>query len=357
MRRRDPARSRASGGACGSGRRLTSCVARQAVGGARTQRSGSAERQVTAGQPGAGPIRRPGLGARLGFMAHRTRWGAGESESRAGSSPAAGSVSRGVRGYGRQLPDVVESGLLLRNPRRPASDMGPSPRRTSAVGRPVRWEVGPCDDRGQRPGNRRSSRGRSQMKDDEIRSRFDGRGRVVLLPGHASAPRQRRIEEIARALGYRLLTTESLGSAGVRLVYERDDGPLARRRTELTIARLRAGGPLLPAMEPPPPPPPGPPPTAPAQRRTRQPVRPPSEPPPTPAAAPAGPRVPPPPPYPPLPPSATPNALRRRSPPRDSASWPGGPADRAWALKGAAETSRTWSNPSRRGSDTSSAWW
>lgn len=105
-------------------------------------------------------------------------------------------------------------------------------------------------------------RERSQMKDDEIRSRFDGRGSVVLLPGHASAPRQRQIEEIARALGYRLLTTESLGPAGVRLVYERDDGPLARRRTELTIARLRAGGPLLPAVEPPPPPPPGPPPMA-----------------------------------------------------------------------------------------------
>ncbi|WP_208604893.1 hypothetical protein, partial [Streptomyces mutomycini] len=114
------------------------------------------------------------------------------------------------------------------------------------------------------------------MKDDEIRSRFDSRGRVELVPGHASPRRQRQIEDIGRALGYRLLTVEKLGRAGVRLVFERDDGPLARRRTELAVARLRAGGPLLPAMDPPPPPPPGPPPTAPLRHRRRQPVRPPS---------------------------------------------------------------------------------
>ncbi|RPK68636.1 MULTISPECIES: hypothetical protein [unclassified Streptomyces] len=100
------------------------------------------------------------------------------------------------------------------------------------------------------------------MKDDEIRASFDGRARVKLLPDRATASNRHRIEEIAHALGYQLLATESLVEFGIRLVYERDDAPTARRRAELTIARLRAGGPLLPAVEPPPPP--GPPPPAPA---------------------------------------------------------------------------------------------
>ncbi|MFF4699903.1 hypothetical protein [Streptomyces chattanoogensis] len=110
------------------------------------------------------------------------------------------------------------------------------------------------------------------MKDDEIRARFDGRARVELLPGHATDSKRRRIEEIAHALGYQLLAAENLGPyRGVRLIYERDEAPQARRRAELTIARLRAGGPLLPAMEPPAPPPPSPPPPAPSQLRPRQP--------------------------------------------------------------------------------------
>ncbi|MDK0524358.1 hypothetical protein [Streptomyces sp. ML-6] len=112
------------------------------------------------------------------------------------------------------------------------------------------------------------------MKDDEIRASFDGRGRVELRIGHVTAARRRRIEEIAHALGYRLVMVENLGQLGIRLVHERDDGPIARRRAELTIARLRADGPLLPAVEPPPPPPPGPPPPAPSQVRPRQPDRP-----------------------------------------------------------------------------------
>ncbi|MCX4866106.1 hypothetical protein OHU11_23550 [Streptomyces sp. NBC_00257] len=112
------------------------------------------------------------------------------------------------------------------------------------------------------------------MKDDEIRASFDGRARVKLLPDRATASNRHRIEEIAHALGYRLLATENLVEFGIRLVYERDDAPIARRRAELTIARLRAGGPLLPAVEPPPPPPPGPPPPAPSQHLPRQPSRP-----------------------------------------------------------------------------------
>ncbi|MEU3922370.1 hypothetical protein [Streptomyces sp. NPDC029004] len=140
------------------------------------------------------------------------------------------------------------------------------------------------------------------MKDDEIRARFDGRGHVELLPGNDTASKRRRIEEIAHALGYRLLAVHNLGFAGVRLDYERDDTPQARRRNELTIARLRAGGPLLPAVEPPPPPPPTPPPPAPSQLRPRQPSRPwAAPPPPPPTAAPARPRLPPRPPGPPPP--------------------------------------------------------
>ncbi|MFK0025370.1 hypothetical protein [Streptomyces sp. NPDC090798] len=54
-------------------------------------------------------------------------------------------------------------------------------------------------------------------------ARFDGRGRVELLPGHATAPKQRRIEQISHVLGYRLLVIQNLGRVGVRLVCERDD--------------------------------------------------------------------------------------------------------------------------------------
>ncbi|MFE3148337.1 hypothetical protein ACFXJ6_16990 [Streptomyces sp. NPDC059218] len=149
------------------------------------------------------------------------------------------------------------------------------------------------------------------MKDDEIRASFDGRARVKLLPDRATASNRHRIEEIAHALGYRLLATENLVEFGIRLVYERDDAPIARRRAELTIARLRAGGPLLPVVEPPPPPPPGPPPPAPSQDRPRQPGRPrwgapPPPPPPVTGVAPARPRFPPPPPGPPPPPPIAP---------------------------------------------------
>ena len=149
------------------------------------------------------------------------------------------------------------------------------------------------------------------MKDDEIRASFDGRARVELLPDRATASNRYRIEEIAHALGYRLFATENLVEFGIRLVYERDDAPIARRRAELTIARLRAGGPLLPAVEPPPPPSPGPPPPAPSQHRPRQPSRPrwgapPPPPPPATGVAPARPRFPPPPPGPPPPPPIAP---------------------------------------------------
>lgn len=141
-----------------------------------------------------------------------------------------------------------------------------------------------------------------------MRACFDGHGRVELLPGRATASQQRRADEIAHALGYRRLAAQNLGRLGVRLVYERDDGPQARRRAELTIARLRAGGPMASVVEPPPPPPPAPPPPPQSQLRPRQTGRSPSALPPPPpplTASPARPRVPPPPAFPP-PPSAPP---------------------------------------------------
>ncbi|MER5294079.1 hypothetical protein ABT382_18650 [Streptomyces pharetrae] len=140
------------------------------------------------------------------------------------------------------------------------------------------------------------------MDDDEIRSRFDGRGEVGLLLGGVTAARRRRIDDIGHALGYRLLDAQNLGYGRVRLRYRRDDAPHARRRAEQTIARLRAGGPVLSEIEPAPPPPPSAPPPAghrpPGPRR-----RPPSHepPPPPPVAAPPRPRLPPLPPYPPAP--------------------------------------------------------
>ncbi|MFC9605997.1 hypothetical protein ACFTTN_21335 [Streptomyces niveus] len=143
------------------------------------------------------------------------------------------------------------------------------------------------------------------MKDDEIRARFDGRGRVELIPeGHVTAAKRRHLENIAHALGYRLLDNQNTGLGRGLFLFERDDGPQARRRNELTVARLREGGPLLPVgpPEPPPPPPPGPPP-APSQPRPRRYGRPASGPPPP---APPRPRHPPMPPGPPPSPPNTP---------------------------------------------------
>ncbi|MFH7336691.1 hypothetical protein [Streptomyces sp. KHY 26] len=90
------------------------------------------------------------------------------------------------------------------------------------------------------------------MTDDEIRSRFDGRGMVEIRGGELI---KARAEPIAHALGYRLVSTETRrpatsllgyrGPATLGLFFRRDDDPRARRRAEQTIERLRAGGPLL----------------------------------------------------------------------------------------------------------------
>jgi hypothetical protein len=69
------------------------------------------------------------------------------------------------------------------------------------------------------------------MTDDEIRARFDGRSRVELLLGPVSASKRERIERIAHALGYRLLSMQNQFPRGLWCVFERDDSPLARRAT------------------------------------------------------------------------------------------------------------------------------
>jgi hypothetical protein len=48
------------------------------------------------------------------------------------------------------------------------------------------------------------------VTDDEIRARFDGRSRVELLLGPVSASQRDRVEQIAHALGYRLLSMHPL---------------------------------------------------------------------------------------------------------------------------------------------------
>lgn len=148
------------------------------------------------------------------------------------------------------------------------------------------------------------------MTDEEIIRHFDGRGRVQLqFPYTTSAERCRRMVAIAHALGYKPLFTDTLGRRDFPRFYERDDTPDARRRAEQTIERLRAGGPVLPALEPPPPPPPPVPPPTPRKSpsRPRQSL----EPKPPPPPRPTGPRIPSRPTYPPPPPpppSATPDS-------------------------------------------------
>ncbi|AGS70071.1 hypothetical protein [Streptomyces collinus] len=149
------------------------------------------------------------------------------------------------------------------------------------------------------------------MDADTIRSRFDGRGHVELQVG---AGQRAPAEAIGHALGYELVSVEQRGGSpidlgaidlrtarGYRLVFRRDDDPRARRRAELTIARLRAGGPVLTddELDPPPPPPSDPPPFVPRPPRPR-----PAAVAGAPAAPPVGaprPRVPPRPAYPPAP--------------------------------------------------------
>ncbi|MDX2594289.1 hypothetical protein PV343_18855 [Streptomyces sp. WI03-4A] len=165
------------------------------------------------------------------------------------------------------------------------------------------------------------------MDADAIRSRFDGRGQVELqVGGGQRAP----AEAIARALGYELVSVEQRGGRPInlgaidlrtarsyRLVFRRDDDPRARRRAELTIERLRAGGPVLTDDEllPPPPPPSPPPPFVPRPPQPRP--RRSWEPQPPPPVGPSRPRIPPRPAYPPAPAPPPPLTPPPPSPPEE----------------------------------------
>lgn len=139
------------------------------------------------------------------------------------------------------------------------------------------------------------------VNDEEIIRHFGGRGRVHLqFPHTTSAERCRRMMAITHVFGYKPLSTDTLGRGEFPRPYERDDAPDARRRAEQAIARLRAGGPVLLAIEPPPPPPP--PPVSPFTPRQSQPrPRRSLEPQPPSPAAPPEPRIPSRPHYPPRP--------------------------------------------------------
>ncbi|MEU8692149.1 hypothetical protein [Streptomyces sp. NPDC048665] len=157
------------------------------------------------------------------------------------------------------------------------------------------------------------------MDTDAIRSRFDGRGQVELRLG---AEGTALAGQIAYALGYELVSAERQGgtAAGALgapyrtavtfvLHFRRDDDPRARRRAELTVERLRAGGPVLPdgALDPPAPPPPAPAPPLvprPPEPRPRRSLEP--QPPPPAPTSPPGPRIPLRPAYPPAPPPPPP---------------------------------------------------
>ncbi|MEV6202686.1 hypothetical protein AB0M64_22305 [Streptomyces sp. NPDC051771] len=106
--------------------------------------------------------------------------------------------------------------------------------------------------------------GRSTVDEDEMRLRFDDSSVVELtFPKDQLPPgRRQRIQDIAHALGYGLAETREEGPFDLRLVFRRVESPAARSRREATIARLRAGGTVLPPPAAPVPPPPFPPPPA-----------------------------------------------------------------------------------------------
>ncbi|MET7588684.1 hypothetical protein ACFYPQ_33185 [Streptomyces sp. NPDC005522] len=83
------------------------------------------------------------------------------------------------------------------------------------------------------------------MKDPEILSRFDGRGRVEFLLGGFEGGHSDKITAIGFEFGYDLQATEMPSKSTIRLVFVRNDSPTARQRAQQTQNRLRAGGPLL----------------------------------------------------------------------------------------------------------------
>lgn len=87
------------------------------------------------------------------------------------------------------------------------------------------------------------------MKDPEILSRFDGRGRAEFLLGGLEGRHSDRITAIGFEFGYDLRATEMPSKSAIRLVFVRNDSPTARQRAQQAQDRLRAGGPLLPTWD------------------------------------------------------------------------------------------------------------
>jgi hypothetical protein len=83
------------------------------------------------------------------------------------------------------------------------------------------------------------------MKDAEILATFDGRGRAEFLLGGFGGRHSDKITAIGYELGYDLQATEMPSKSTIRLIFVRNDSPLARQRAQQTQDRLRAGGPLL----------------------------------------------------------------------------------------------------------------
>lgn len=87
------------------------------------------------------------------------------------------------------------------------------------------------------------------MKDPEILSRFDGRGRAEFLLGGLEGRHSDRTTAIGFEFGYDLQATEMPSKSTVRLVFVRNDSPPVRQRARQSQERLRAGGPLLPMWD------------------------------------------------------------------------------------------------------------
>ncbi|MFC9059631.1 hypothetical protein ACFTXB_16465 [Streptomyces sp. NPDC057074] len=83
------------------------------------------------------------------------------------------------------------------------------------------------------------------MKDSEILTFFDGRGRAEFLLGGFEGRHSDKITAIGHELGYRLQATEMPSRGTIRLAFVRDDSPIARRRAFQAQERLRSGGSLL----------------------------------------------------------------------------------------------------------------
>jgi len=83
------------------------------------------------------------------------------------------------------------------------------------------------------------------MKDSEILPYFDGRPTADMLLTAFQISAGDRITAIAYELGYLQTEAGPASRTTYRMVFSRDDSPDARRRAEVAVGRIRAGGPVL----------------------------------------------------------------------------------------------------------------